>query len=76
MVLLTADMADLDDLYALRDLVSNLRIILILPDRHKGTVSKGCKFYPRFITFIDSDFKEMTAVLHKLLEIHNRQAPL
>jgi hypothetical protein len=70
-VILAADMADLDNLYDLRDLFSNLRIILILPDRHRGTISKGYKLYPRFLTFTDSNFKETRAVLGNLLETHN-----
>ena len=70
-VIQAADREDLDKLYDLRDLFSNLRTILILPDRHRGTISKGYKLYPRFLTFIDSDFKETKAVLGKLLETHN-----
>lgn len=71
-VLLATDMEDLDGLYALRDLLSNLRIILILPDRQKTTIAKGHKFYPRFLTSVDNDFIEIGAVLHRLLEIHDR----
>ena len=58
---------DLEDLVALRELLSDIRVILILPDRDHDTISKAHALYPRFITYIDRDFDEVKAVLSKML---------
>ena len=58
---------DLEDLVALRELLSDIRVILILPDRDHDTISKAHALYPRFLTYIDRDFDEVKAVLSKML---------
>ena len=66
-VLLAADSQDLTELLSIRDLIWDLRLILILPDREIGTIAKGHTLRPRFLTYLDSDFADMTAVLKKML---------
>ena len=58
---------DLEDLVALRELLSDIRVILILPDRDHDTISKAHALYPRFLSYIDRDFDEVKAVLSKML---------
>jgi hypothetical protein len=58
---------DLEDLVALRELLADIRVILILPDRDHDTISKAHALYPRFLTYIDRDFDEVKAVLSKML---------
>ncbi len=43
------------------------RIILILPDREPETIKTGYGFEPRFLSFIDSDFGKIKAVLRKMI---------
>ena len=66
-VLLAASREDLSDILSLRDLLGNVRIILVLPDRDRDTIAKGHTLRPRFVTHADSNFVEMAAVLRKVL---------
>lgn len=65
-VLLPADVGELTHIISLKALFSDMPIILILPDRGKNTVAMGYKLRPRFITYADSDFLDVAAVLMKL----------
>ncbi|MBW2664177.1 MAG: hypothetical protein JRD93_19925 [Deltaproteobacteria bacterium] len=65
-VLLAASSEDLSDILSLRDLLGNIRIMLILPDRDRDTIAKGHTLRPRFVTYADSDFVEMAAILGKV----------
>jgi hypothetical protein len=66
-VLLTTNRAELSGIISLRDMFRNVRIILILPDRDKDTISEGLKLHPRFLTDTDSNFKDVVAVLGKMM---------
>jgi len=66
-VLLAASREDLSDILSLRDLLCDVRIMLVLPDRERDTIVKGHTLRPRFVTYADSDFVEMAAVLSKVL---------
>jgi len=57
----------LQQFMAMRDLLIGYRIILILPDRDPSTLAQGHSLRPRFITYLDADFREMAAVLHNIL---------
>jgi hypothetical protein len=65
---------ELEDILTLQELLSDIRIVLILPDRTPNTISKAHKLAPRFLTCLDSDFGEVKAVLHKMLiRLHSNQ---
>ncbi len=66
-VLLAATRKDLSDILSLCDLLGDIRIMLVLPDRKRDTIAKGHTLRPRFITYADSDFVEIAAVLSKVL---------
>lgn len=66
-VLLAATKEDLLDMLSIKDLIWNLRIILILPDTDDDTISQGHTLRPRFLTYADSDFAEVAEVLNKML---------
>jgi len=58
-----------DELLKISELIDwswNLRVILILPDHERETISIGCKLNPRFTSYIDSDFNVVGAVLEKM----------
>ena len=55
-VLLVAQREELNDLVAIRDLLFETNIILILPDSEYDTTSIGHKLYPRYSSYVDSDF--------------------
>ncbi len=68
-VLLASTQKELSDILTIKNLLEDVRIILILPDRDKKTVSKGYNLYLRFLTYVDSDFNWLTAVLKKYCQI-------
>lgn len=60
--------ADLLRLMSLGELLSDLRMILILPDREKETVAMGLTLRPSYFCFADSDLSELGAVLQKMFD--------
>ena len=66
-VLLANDRKDLLNILSIRDLLCDIRLILILPDREEDTLTKGHTLGPRYLTYSDSDFWEVAAVLGKML---------
>jgi hypothetical protein len=67
-VFFTESKAELFDLVIIKKLLLNLRIILILPDGDDETISMGHTLFPRFLTYVDSDFKDVKAVLKKMIQ--------
>ena len=55
-VLLACDHQHLGLLLSLRDMLSNCRTILVLPDRDPSTVAQGHTLRPRLLTYMDADF--------------------
>ncbi len=48
-------------------LLEGIRVILILPDLRRDTISLGHRLRPRFMTDADGDFSQVEAVLRKML---------
>ena len=67
-VLLAASNEDLLDLLSISALLDDLRVILLLPNREKDTIAKGHTLRPRFLTYADSNFSDVAAVLSKMLQ--------
>jgi hypothetical protein len=65
---LAANKEDLLYLVANKELIWNLRVILILPDREEDTVTKGHLLRPRFLTYADGNFLDVATVLGKMLQ--------
>jgi hypothetical protein len=66
-VLLAASRNDLADILSIHDLLCDIRIILILPDRENDTIAWGHSLQPRYLSYIDSDFTDVAAVLGKMM---------
>lgn len=71
--LLVRNRKDLLRLASIRDLLSGLPLIIILPDRRKANVTIGYSLSPRFLTYEDGNFIEVGAVLGKMLENYNKE---
>jgi hypothetical protein len=56
------------NLISLRNLLSDMKIIVILPDSNTDTVAKGHILRPRFLSYCDGDFQDVAAVLSRMLE--------
>ena len=65
-LLLASTRDDLNEFVACGHLLSNLRLILILPDGKKETIAQGHLLRPRFISYGDSDFSDVALVLQKM----------
>jgi hypothetical protein len=66
-VLLAARRGDLTELLSIRDLLRDIRIILVLPDRDEDTIAKGHTLRPRFVSYSDSNFTDVCSVLGKMI---------
>ena len=66
-VVFASNRQDLIKLQGIRELFSDMRIIMILPDAEEESVKIGHSFYPRYLSFTDSTFEDVAAVLQKIL---------
>jgi len=66
-VLLTASREELSGIMMLRELLLDRRIILVLPDDEPETASRGHMLRPRFITYRNSDYSDVSVVLGRMI---------
>jgi hypothetical protein len=66
-VLFANTQKELQELISLHELFSDTRVILIAPDDSQDTISKAHILRPRFLTYSDSNFNEIVAVLRKMI---------
>jgi len=67
-ILFTSSGEDLLDILPLRDLMLDIKIILVLPNSDPDTVSKGHILRPRFMSDCHGNFQEVAAVLKRMIE--------
>ncbi len=72
-VLVAGDREDLANIIAIRDLLFDIPIILILPDRAADLTTAGFRLAPRFLTYADDNKLEVGAVLEKMFANHNKK---
>ena len=58
---------ELLDFISLRDLLWDMKIILILPDSDPDTVAKGHILRPRFLSYCDNGFTDVAAVISRMI---------
>lgn len=58
---------ELANMLTIRHLFWDVRLILILPDRRRDSISMGHRLHPRFLSFSDVDLSEVSAVLRKII---------
>lgn len=75
-ILFAASREDLMEFLYIRDLLNGVRIILVLPDGEEETVAKAHILRPRFLTYADSDFLEVVAVLGKIYSLETHPAAM
>jgi hypothetical protein len=66
-VLLASTRKDLSEILSIRDLLSDLRLILLLPDKREDTVSEGHSLYRRFHSYAAGNFGDAAAVLKRMI---------
>ena len=67
-ILLAGSDQDLTDFLSLQDLFSEIRVVLILPDREPDMIAKAHALGPRYLAYADGGFEDFKAVLIKMLE--------
>jgi hypothetical protein len=67
-ILSVQDDYQLTALLSLADYLDSIWIILILPHRDHGMMSRGHLLHPRFVAFRGGDYSDITAVLSKNLQ--------
>lgn len=67
-ILIAANKKQLSDILLIKKELRDVKIILILPDSESDTISGGHELYPRFVSYIDSDFKDVGTVLEKIIK--------
>lgn len=68
-VIMAASPKKLWELQSLEQMLESLRLILILPNAYPQTIAQAHSLRPRFVTQIHSDFKDVRAVLRKMLAL-------
>jgi hypothetical protein len=66
-ILLALQEKDMEEILSMRDYFHDIRTILILPNRDRKTITMAHSLYPRFVSYVDSDFQEVALVLEKML---------
>ena len=73
-VLLAGNREELLKILSIGDLLNDIPIILIIPDQDEDTIHKAHALRPRFLTQTNSDFKDVAAVLKKVIaNKHSKQ---
>jgi hypothetical protein len=67
-VLFAASRAELRRLQPLRSLLTEIFIVLVIPDRTKGTIELAHLLLPRFFCLINDDFDDLGKVLQKIAQ--------
>ena len=65
-VLLAETKQHLNDILVIRDILSDVRTILVIPDIEDDTIANAHKLRPRYIRTVRSDFTDISAVLSKM----------
>jgi len=59
---------DFQRIYALKDFLEGLFLLLVLPDEDSETIAQAHRLSPRFIAQLNGDRSEMNNVLRRMLE--------
>ncbi len=72
-VLVAMDKEDMAHIIAIRHLLSEIPVILILSDRGVDTTAMGYTLMPRFLTYTDGNKAEVGAVLEKMFANYKKK---
>ncbi len=72
-VLVASDREDLANIISIRDLLFEIPVILILPDRAADITAAGFSLVPRFLTYADGNKLEVGAVLEKMFANYKKK---
>ncbi len=67
MVLAAVDREELLEMQALRDMLTEIFVILVLPDRLESTVKLAYLLRPRFLSETKDDFTDLSQIVAKMI---------
>lgn len=73
-VILVGEISEIHLILSIKQLLHDLRVILILPNTSTEFVSAAYKLHPRFISYLDSDFNEVAIVLRRMIKLTEQQS--
>jgi hypothetical protein len=65
-VLLASDREELQQMQLLRGLLTEIYVVLVIPDRKKSTIELAHLLLPRFLSRKNDDFIDLSKVLNKM----------
>jgi hypothetical protein len=72
-VLYASNRAELMELLYLKDLLSELEVVLVLPGGQPDMLDKAHLLHPRFIVETENDFKQLGRVLRKMTDRYDKK---
>jgi hypothetical protein len=72
-ILLVSNRGDLQNILSIRHFFQDIRIILILPSKETEIITLAHQLRPRFLTDINTDLADITAVLKKMLKVQKQK---
>jgi hypothetical protein len=70
-VLVAADREELQDMQAFRDMLTEIFVILVIPDWQESTVKLAHILKPRFLSVIEDDFLDLSQIVAKITRTHH-----
>jgi len=66
-VLLTASEEELRNIQTMRDAILEIHTILVVPDQTKNIIQLAHRLHPRFLTYKNNDFQQLSLVLRNMM---------
>jgi hypothetical protein len=67
-VLMAGDREEIQNLQAFRDMLIEIYIILVLPDRQADTINLAHQLRPRFLSSVKDDFTALKLIIRKIIQ--------
>jgi hypothetical protein len=75
MVLAAVDREELLEMQAFRDMLTEIFIILVLPDRGESTIKLAHLLRPRFLSQTEDDFADLSQIISKMIRTPHGPPP-
>jgi len=74
-IILAGSRSEFEKILEAGDLLEGLRTIIIVPDRNSETISAALKLHPRYMSYADGDFLDVSMVAGRMLQ-KSRSVPV
>src|SRR4030042_383843 len=72
LIIVTYSREKLSEVSPLRHVLGDVRTVVVVPDQEPTTVALAHQSRPRFLTYANSNFDDLAAVLQKMIENNRR----